>query len=166
MNKVYNITTIKKWFSDKAINDNIDLSNGKMEALLYYAKGFYFIVEHEPLFIESFNIKNEILTIDYIEEEVEEIEEKDVIALDFVYNKMSGLEADLIKQNIVEELKILGFECGSLPNEFMEEFFSELYTKNFDKYPKKLDIKDSDIIMLISTYILHKYKVAFQELAK
>lgn len=166
MNKVYNVTTIKKWFNDKAQSDNIYLSHGKMEALLYYAKGFYFIVEHEPLFIESFNIKNDILTIDYIEGEVEEIEEKDVIALDFVYDKIASLEAEFIKQNIVDELKILGFECGSLPNEFMEEFFSELYAKNFDKYPKKFDINEGDMISLISTYILHKYKVAFQELAK
>lgn len=166
MNKVYNVTTIKKWFNDKAQSDNIYLPHGKMEALLYYAKGFYFIVEHEPLFIESFNIKNEILTIDYIEGEVDEIEEKDVVALEFVFNKMARLEAEFITQNIIDELKILGFECGSLPNEFMAEFFSELYAKNFEKYPKKLDIKDSDMIMLISTYILHKYKVAFEELAK
>ena len=171
MEKIYSVNTIKKWFEDKAKNEKKELSKNKLQALLYYVKGFYFMVGHEPLFNESIHIVNNLVTIDLIDQDLNEsdidnIEEKDSVVLNFVYEKIGKFEEEIIIKNLLQELDLVGFKCGYLPDDFISEIFTELYNKNFGKYPNNYGLNESDIIMLTSSFILYKYKVAFTELAK
>ncbi|MGV0161034.1 Panacea domain-containing protein [Mycobacterium colombiense] len=47
---IYSATTIAKWFVDWANSDDAELSNLKLQKLLYYAQGHYLADNDRPLF--------------------------------------------------------------------------------------------------------------------
>ncbi|MEB4208743.1 Panacea domain-containing protein [Mycobacterium sp. 94-17] len=50
MADIYSATTIAKWFVDWANSDDAELSNLKLQKLLYYAQGHYLAANDRPLF--------------------------------------------------------------------------------------------------------------------
>jgi uncharacterized phage-associated protein len=53
MADTYSATTIAKWFVDWANTDDAELSNLKLQKLLYYAQGHHLAVHGRPLFHED-----------------------------------------------------------------------------------------------------------------
>jgi uncharacterized phage-associated protein len=50
MARAYSATTIAKWFVDWANSDDAELTNLKLQKLLYYAQGHHFAMYGNPLF--------------------------------------------------------------------------------------------------------------------
>ena len=183
---MYNEKQIAKWFIDRA-NKSVAgggefLTQLKLQKLMYYAQGFYFVFENKPLFkgkilAREFGpvVDNIVKTIKHygnlpIEEEfisAEDITDPSVInILEFVFDKVGQFSAYRLVDFTHQETPWKNTEQGKqIPQEEICKFFREKYITNFDKN-NKFHITEEDILNVSFGNIYRENKHAFEVLAK
>lgn len=187
MNKrKYSAKEIAKWFINRA---NEDIANGgeyltqlKLQKLMYYAKGFYYVFENEKLFNEKIYAQKfgpvvNVLVDDLkkygkgpIAEEFKEqadIEDPVILnVLNFVYDNVGIYTArKLVEFTHNETPWCSAKKIGqNILEETISDFFRNEYLQKKDN--NAFHISENDIYTLITKNNLIKYNEAFKNLAQ
>lgn len=178
---------VAKWFIDRAAQD-VKANSGeyltqlKLQKLMYYAKGFYYVFEDEKLFDAAIYSQKygpvvselvsdlKIYKNDQIKKEFQKerpIKDASVLyVLDFVYKFVAQYSAGkLIDFTHSEAPWQQTVEKHQINEDLIKKYFRSTYLDNFNQN-NQLNIKQQDIFNTAYLNILHTYKPAFEELAK
>ena len=187
MNKrKYTAKEIAKWFINRAAKD---INNGgeyltqlKLQKLMYYAKGFYYVFENDSLFNEKVSaqkfgpvVKDLVKDLKtygrgpIVNEFTNECDIKNPIVLNilnFVYDKVGMYSTHTLvefthSESPWNEVKTLG--CN-ISEEVISDFFRNMYLDI--KENNHFHISENEIYALITKNNLIKYRKAFENLAQ
>lgn len=184
--KRYSAKQIARWFIDKATS-NISqggeyLTQLKLQKLLYYAKGFYYVFEDKPLFdeelkaqrlgpvVQSVGFVVSKYKSDPIKEEfkdVGEIKDKDTIAfLEFIYNNLAVVYAakKLVDFTHNESPWKETEEKAKIKDDLIRNYFRTTYLSNTSE--ENLPISQENLALVLSKYYTTKYNKAYKVLAQ
>lgn len=185
MNKqTYTAKQVAKWFVERAGKDvefgGEYLTQLKLQKLLYYAKGFFYVFENEPLFKDSIYSQKFGPVVKAVVDDLkpfaydpivtlfgseDDIQDPSVLRiLEFVYEKVGQFSAKKLVTFTHQEDPWVESKVGCLiKDEKIADFFKKEYL-NSDA--NKFDISRTEIIELTYDNILNKNIEAFKELAK
>lgn len=177
---------VAKWLINKATaetkNGGEYLTQLKLQKLLYYAKGFFYVFENEPLFNDSMkairlgpvvpSIVNVIKKYESnsIKEEFvneESIKDKSVIAfLEFIYENIASIYAAQKLVNLThQETPWLQTKHGSLINEnLVRDYFRNTYLS--EKETDKWVVSRNELLSAMTKHNVKKFEKAYKELAR
>ena len=175
---------VAKWFVERAGKDvelgGEYLTQLKLQKLLYYAKGFFYVFENKPLFKDSIysqkfgpvvkTVVEDLKPFAYepivkIFDSEEDISDPEVLKiLEFVYEKVGKFSAKTLVSFTHQESPWAESKIGcQIKDEKILDFFKKEYL-NSDV--NKFDISRTEIIELTYNNILNNNIEAFRELAK
>ena len=181
------VKQVAKWFVNRASQDvekkvGEYLTQLKLQKLMYYAKGFYYVFEDENLFESGiFSQKYGPVVKDLIsglktygngqikkefidEEDIED--EKVLLVLEFVYKYVAQYSAGkLVDFTHAEAPWKLTNEKEQISEDLIKSYFRSTYLENFDTN-NLLNIKEQDVFNVIYLNLLKTHKKAFKELAE
>ena len=186
--KQKNITAkqIAKWFIDRASKSTAFggefLTQLKLQKLMYYAKGFYYVLENQPLFKDKIVSQKlgpvvpalvpSIKPFGYdtikscFENEPDIKDEKILKFLEFVFDKVGQFAARKLVDLTHAETPWQNTKIGKeITPEAISNFFKENYIHNFN-HNNPFGITEEDIINFTFSQILKDNEEAFLELAK
>lgn len=186
--KQKNITAkqIAKWFVDRASKSTAFggefLTQLKLQKLMYYAKGFYYVFENQPLFKEKIVAQNygpvvpslvaSIKPFGYdpikscFESEPDIKDEKILEFLEFVFEKVAQFSAGKLVDLTHAETPWQNTKIGKeIASEAICDYFTKNYKQHFDTN-NPFGITEEDIINFTFSQILKDNEDAFLELAK
>ena len=178
---------VAKWFIDRAAQDvkakcGEYLTQLKLQKLMYYAKGFYYVFEDEKLFDAGIfsqkygPVVNELVGVlkEYGNGQIKKEfskennikNEKILYVLEFVYKFVAQYSAGkLIDFTHAETPWQQTVERRQISEDLIKEYFRSNYLENFNEN-NQLNIKQQDIFNAAYLNILNTYKPAFEELAQ
>ena len=183
--KKYTSREIAKWFINRA---KIDVENGgdyltqlKLQKLMYYAKGFYYVFKNEPLFSSKISAQKFGPVVNDLNNELKPYDknpipnafknEKDIgddvvkNILEFVYKKVAKFSAvTLVEYTHMEAPWRDTPPHKIIKDELISKFFRWQYLENLDKNP--FGISSSEMYELITTNNLIEHREAFVKLAQ
>lgn len=188
MSTKYTAKQVAKWFIDKATS-NISqggeyLTQLKLQKLLYYAKGFYYVFEDKPLFDEQLKAQKlgpVVQSVGFViskykgepikEEfkEVEDIKDKKVIEfLEFVYNNLATVYAAkrLVDFTHAEKPWKETQVKTNISDTTIRNYFRDTYLGNNSNSSDELPVSSESLALALSRYYVVKFNKAYKELAK
>lgn len=184
MERKYTFKQVAKWFVDKSNENNMQLTKSKLQKLMYYAKGFYYVFANESFFDATFvSSKTGVNVLELsklLKESSDTLENtlsneklildnsKDVInvTLDFVFFKIADLSDEKLSEIMCSEGE-LTFEYADgekIPEDRIAEHFREKYLS--DEQNNKFGVLREEIVEIMSFRTLRKYEKAFKVLAQ
>lgn len=185
-NKTYTAKEIAKWFIQRAAKDAKNggeyLTQLKLQKLMYYAKGFYYVFENNKLFPEKIEaqklgpvVPSLVSTIkkysynpiiDEFKNEKDITDEVVLNVLNFVYEKVGQFSAKKLVDCTHNESPWKNVQIkDTITEDSISDYFKNTYLKNLSK-DNDFEITDSEIYNIIFKNTVLKNKEAFMELAK
>lgn len=182
----YTFKQVAKWFINKATDDTknggVYLTKSKLQRLMYYAKGFYYVFMDEDFFECSIIASKNGPTVKELSPFLKKYESNDSIVnefedekiinnaiavkvLEFVYEKINKIEIEKLNTYAKEEDPWK----NSVPSSKISEDSISNYFRNTylaDELKNNFEITDKDMLLTINYIVLKKYDKAFRVLAK
>jgi uncharacterized phage-associated protein len=185
---MYSAEQIAKWFIDKSAaevkNGGEYLTQLKLQKLLYYAKGFFYVFENEPLFEEEFKAqkfgpvlqsvanvvskyKREPIKSEF--KDVKSIQDKNVLNfLEFIYKNIASVYAakKLVEFTHNERPWKETEEKHKIDDNLICSYFRDTYLSDTDSNANDLPVSDEKLFLALSDYNVSKFNKAYKVLAQ
>lgn len=183
---MYEAKQIAKWFINRAGESTKlggeYLTQLKLQKLMYYAQGFYFVFENKPLFNDVILAREFGPVVNTIVKQIKkhannpikeefnsanDITDPSVInILEFVFEKVGQFSAYALVSLTHNEQPWKNAKQGQeISSEEICQYFRDKYIINFDK-KNKFNITEEDILNISFKNIYQENKHAFEVLAK
>lgn len=183
MEKKYTLSQVANWFINKSNENKITLSPSKLQNLIYYAKGFYYVFANESFFDATFVASNSGIKIPELSNKLDSNKplialfsnEKTIVdnsndiiyvTLDYVFYKIASLSDERISEiiKLKNELPSKFNADEKIPETEIASHFREKYLN--DEQNNEFGVLRDEIVDIMSFRTYRKYNKAFKVLAK